>query len=92
MTVQVIADPPPANQLPEPPEDKLERGVPASVRRRLEPMRSSGWRSWAVAAWVVVIAAILRFVKLGFPPQLVFDEVYYAPEGQDLLDFLLAGR
>ena len=44
------------------------------------------WRSWVVAAWVVAIAAILRFVKLGFPPELVFDELYYANEGQELLD------
>ena len=54
------------------------REVAASVRRRLEPIASDGWRSWAIAAWVVAIAAIPRFVKLGFPPSLVFDEVYYA--------------
>jgi dolichyl-phosphate-mannose--protein O-mannosyl transferase len=62
------------------------REVAASVRRRLEPIASDGWRSWLVAAWVVAIAAIPRFVKLGFPPSLVFDEVYYANEGQELLD------
>ena len=66
--------------------------VPAIVRRRLQPVASSGWRSWAVAAWVVVIAAILRFVKLGFPPQLVFDEIYYAREGQELLDHSVEWR
>jgi len=44
------------------------------------------WRSWLVALWVVAIAAILRFVKLSFPPSLVFDEVYYVNEGQELLD------
>ena len=44
------------------------------------------WRSWVVALWVVVIAAILRFVKLGFPPSIVFDEHYYVQEGQELLD------
>jgi dolichyl-phosphate-mannose-protein mannosyltransferase len=44
------------------------------------------WRSWVVALWVVVIAAILRFVKLGFPPSIVFDETYYVHEGQELLD------
>src|SRR5258706_1532687 len=60
--------------------------VPASVRRRLEPVRSRDWWSWAAALWVVAIAAILRFVTLSFPPTLVFDEVYYATEGQQLLD------
>ena len=44
------------------------------------------WRSWAATAWVVAIAAILRFVNLGFPPGIVFDETYYAAEGQELLD------
>ena len=33
-----------------------------------------------------MIAAILRFVNLGYPSGLVFDEVYYATEGQELLD------
>jgi dolichyl-phosphate-mannose--protein O-mannosyl transferase len=49
-------------------------------------MPAGDWRSWVVALWVVAIAAILRFVKLGFPPSLAFDEVYYVHEGQELLD------
>ncbi|HEY7222152.1 MAG TPA: phospholipid carrier-dependent glycosyltransferase [Micromonosporaceae bacterium] len=60
--------------------------IPAAIRRRLEPMAGGGWRAWSVAAWVVLIASALRFVKLGFPPSLVFDEVYYAREGQQMLD------
>jgi dolichyl-phosphate-mannose--protein O-mannosyl transferase len=56
------------------------------VRRRLEPVKSRDWWSWAGAGWVVLIAGILRFVKLSYPPSLVFDEVYYATEGQELLD------
>jgi len=60
--------------------------IPADLRRRLEPMPARDWRSWVVALWVVAIAAILRFVKLGFPPELAFDEVYYVHEGQELLD------
>ncbi len=44
------------------------------------------WKSWAVAGWVAAIAAVLRFVNLHLPPGLVFDEVYYATEGQELLD------
>ncbi|MBX6723746.1 MAG: hypothetical protein IRY92_11025, partial [Dactylosporangium sp.] len=42
--------------------------APPDLRRRLEPLPAWEWRSWVVALWVVVIAAILRFVKLGFPP------------------------
>jgi dolichyl-phosphate-mannose-protein mannosyltransferase len=60
--------------------------VPDSVRRRLEALPVWTWQSWAIAAWVAVIAAILRFVHLGLPNSLVFDEVYYANEGQQLLD------
>jgi dolichyl-phosphate-mannose-protein mannosyltransferase len=65
-----------------------ERGhrVPESVRRRLESMPAWDWRSWVGAAWVVAIAAMLRFVNLSLPRGLVFDEVYYATEGQELLD------
>ena len=35
---------------------------------------------------VTLIAAILRFVNLGYPSGYVFDEVYYAIEGQELLE------
>ena len=59
--------------------------VPSHLRRRLEPMRAWDWPSWGATALIVLIAALLRFVRLGFPPSLVFDEVYYATEGQELL-------
>jgi dolichyl-phosphate-mannose--protein O-mannosyl transferase len=61
-------------------------GVSDSIRRRLETMPPWQWQSWAAAAWVVAIAAVLRFVNLGLPRGMVFDEVYYATEGQELLD------
>jgi dolichyl-phosphate-mannose-protein mannosyltransferase len=38
-------------------------------------MPARGWRSWVAAAWVVAIAAILRFVNLGLPDKLIFAEV-----------------
>jgi dolichyl-phosphate-mannose-protein mannosyltransferase len=47
-------------------------------------MPAGGWRSWAAAGLVVAIAAILRFVNLGLPDRLIFDEVYYATEGAEL--------
>ena len=87
MSVEVIADPGTGPEpAPRPATSQVADRVPASVRRRLESVRSRDWRSWAVAAWVVAIAALLRFVKLPFPHSLVFDEVYYANEGQELLD------
>jgi dolichyl-phosphate-mannose--protein O-mannosyl transferase len=59
---------------------------PGELRRRLATVGRDTWKSWAACGWVVVIAAILRFVNLGLPNSLVFDEVYYANEGQQLLD------
>ena len=69
---------------PEPPARRFE--VPEAVRRRLESVPAWEWRSWAVAGVVTLIAAILRFVNLGHPTGYVFDEVYYAIEGQELLE------
>src|SRR5258705_5735262 len=60
--------------------------VPDVVRKRLESMPAWTWSSWAAAMWVTAIAAILRLIILGEPNKLVFDEVYYAQEGQQLLD------
>ena len=61
-------------------------GISESIRRRLTAVPFGDWRTWAATGWVVAIAAILRFVNLGLPPGLVFDEVYYATEGAELLD------
>jgi dolichyl-phosphate-mannose-protein mannosyltransferase len=59
--------------------------VPENIRRRLTSVAAWEWQSWAAAGWVVAIAAILRFVNLSLPRGLVFDEVYYANEGAELL-------
>jgi len=60
--------------------------VPEAVRRRLSPrVPSWDWLSWAATAWVVGIAALLRLVGLGFPGTKIFDEVYYATEGAEML-------
>jgi dolichyl-phosphate-mannose--protein O-mannosyl transferase len=85
--VEVIEERAPASE-PEPPRSS----VPDSVRRRLSAVPSGGTLAWAAAAVVVAIAAILRFVNLGFPSGLVFDEVYYATEGQELLDYSVEWR
>ncbi len=84
MSVQVSAEP----QADDPPEERepAPAEIHESIRRRLEPMPAWTWRSWGAALWVVAIAAILRFVNLGLPRGVIFDEVYYATEGQELLD------
>ncbi len=60
--------------------------VPDVQRRRLVPNLPDGWVGWAVTAWVTVIAALTRFYHYGTPPGILFDELYYATEGQELLD------
>ena len=60
--------------------------VPAVIRRRLVPFEAARdpW-SWAATGFVVLIAAVLRFVNLGFPPGKIFDETYYAKDAYGLL-------
>jgi dolichyl-phosphate-mannose--protein O-mannosyl transferase len=60
--------------------------IPTTVRRRLAPFeaRLDPW-SWAATAFVVLIAAVVRFVNLGHPPGKIFDEVYYARDAYGLL-------
>ena len=86
VSVGVSTDERPAADPDEPADPDAAEPVPDSVRRRLTPVPGGTWQTWVAAAWVVVIAAILRFVNLGLPNSLVFDEVYYANEGQQLLD------
>ncbi len=43
--------------------------------------------SWLLALLVTAIAFVIRFVKLGRPKNLVFDETYYAKDAYSLLRF-----
>ncbi|KXK59642.1 glycosyl transferase [Micromonospora rosaria] len=62
-------------------------GVPAIVRRRLATVETRlDAYSWLATAVVVTIAAILRLVGLTYPKGKIFDEVYYAREGWQLVD------
>jgi dolichyl-phosphate-mannose-protein mannosyltransferase len=64
----------------------VKRDVPAIVRRRLDPkMPDDTVLSWVGTLLVTVIAGVLRFMNLGHPPGKIFDEIYYATEGHDLL-------
>ncbi len=60
--------------------------VPELTRRRLAPdLPSDGWLSWLGTGLVTLIAAILHLVGLHKPKGMIFDEIYYATEGDDLL-------
>ncbi|HEU0237989.1 MAG TPA: phospholipid carrier-dependent glycosyltransferase [Micromonosporaceae bacterium] len=59
--------------------------VPEIVRRRLAPRLPDDSRfSWIGTAVVVAIAGLIRLVGLSHPPGKIFDEIYYATEGNDL--------
>ncbi|WP_375164824.1 dolichyl-phosphate-mannose--protein mannosyltransferase [Arthrobacter sp.] len=59
------------------------------LRRRLlgEPVRFGLW-GWLLPVLVALIGGVLRFVRLGEPDTLVFDETYYV---KDAYSFLLSG-
>ncbi len=68
---------------------KGDRAVarPAARRRLYAPMPSSGWRGWWGPLAVTLLAGILRFVDLGRPDAIVFDETYYVKDALGLLRF-----
>ncbi|MFC3994791.1 dolichyl-phosphate-mannose--protein mannosyltransferase [Nocardiopsis sediminis] len=51
----------------------------ASVRDRLvPPTPGPAWAGWLGAVLVAAFAGVLRFIRLGSPPEIYFDETYYA--------------
>ena len=64
-----------------------DRGV-NSIRDRLyPPFATSGWQGWIAPLFLGLIAGIIRFVHLGRPNSVVFDETYYAKDAWALLRF-----
>ena len=69
------------------PTDPAGGGIPAAVRRRLTTVETRlDGRSWLATAFVVAIAAIIRFANLSHPPGKIFDEIYYARDAWGLVD------
>jgi dolichyl-phosphate-mannose--protein O-mannosyl transferase len=69
-----------------PPDPASSPRVPDIIRRRLAPgLPADGWQSWIGTGVVVLVGAIIRLVGLSKPPGKIFDEIYYATEGHDLL-------
>jgi hypothetical protein len=87
-----IDERPPAEPDPTPDEAKSRPRIPDSIRRRLTPMPAWDLGSWAAAGLIMSIAAILRFAKLGFPSEKIFDELYYATEGREMLQYWVEWR
>lgn len=57
------------------------------VRRLAPPMPADTARAWIATLMLVLAAAIIRLVNLGFPQRLVFDEAYYVPEAEQILRY-----
>src|SRR5882724_11422413 len=77
-----------ADALPTPIEalDPAVEAVPAIVRRRLAPAMPQDRLFAAIGtAVIVLIGGLLRLIGLGHPPGKIFDEIYYATEGDDLI-------
>ncbi|WP_101788118.1 dolichyl-phosphate-mannose--protein mannosyltransferase [Nonomuraea indica] len=61
-----------------------------SVRDRLvPPMRGSELWGWLGPLLVMVFGGVLRFVNLGHPRAVVFDETYYAKDAFSLITWLV---
>ncbi|HUR03487.1 MAG TPA: phospholipid carrier-dependent glycosyltransferase [Nonomuraea sp.] len=61
-----------------------------SIRDRLvPPMRGSVLWGWLGPLLVTVFGGVLRFMGLGHPNAVVFDETYYAKDGYSLITWLV---
>jgi dolichyl-phosphate-mannose-protein mannosyltransferase len=65
--------------------------VSDALRRRLATVPSDPL-SWLATSVVVVIAAALRLIGLSWPPDKIFDEIYYATEAHELLRYKVEWR
>lgn len=60
---------------------------PAARPRLHRPLPSTGLRGWIGPLLVTALAAVLRFVHLGRPDDIIFDETYYVKDALGLLRF-----
>lgn len=61
--------------------------VPSLRDHLVVPMPTDRLAGWLWPLAVTVLAGILRFWRLGQPPQIVFDETYYVKDAYSLLQF-----
>jgi dolichyl-phosphate-mannose-protein mannosyltransferase len=59
--------------------------VPETIRRRLARPIAPDPNSWIPTSVIVFVAALLRLYNLRWPPDKIFDETYYANEGNSML-------
>ncbi len=90
MTSVVLTDtehPEPGDVDPDGPSGSgaTRRPVPDIIRRRLARPAWPDATFWIAALFVTAIGGALRLMHLAHPKELIFDELYYANEAQDLL-------
>ncbi|MFC7326673.1 dolichyl-phosphate-mannose--protein mannosyltransferase [Marinactinospora rubrisoli] len=65
-----------------------ESAAASTMRARLAPpMPRPAWIGWLGALLVAVFAGALRFIRLGEPAEIYFDETYYAKDAFALRTF-----
>ncbi|MEU4836585.1 phospholipid carrier-dependent glycosyltransferase, partial [Streptosporangium sp. NPDC023615] len=76
------------NQASDQPESQPGGGLTLSLRDRLVPPMPDGalW-GWLGPLLVTAFGAVLRFVNLGHPRTIMFDETYYAKDAWALMTF-----
>jgi dolichyl-phosphate-mannose-protein mannosyltransferase len=72
-----------------PPRVLPERPInpPTTIERLRVEMPTDRVNGWIVTLIIGAIAFVTRFVNLGYPNKLVFDETYYAKDAYSLLKF-----
>jgi dolichyl-phosphate-mannose-protein mannosyltransferase len=58
---------------------------PSRLTRLRVPMPADATMSWVYTGVITVIAATFRLWGVGFPPEKVFDEIYYATHANEML-------
>jgi dolichyl-phosphate-mannose-protein mannosyltransferase len=60
---------------------------PSTIERLRVSMPTDRTSGWVVTLIIGAIAFVIRYVNLGYPNKLVFDETYYAKDAYSLLKF-----
>ncbi|HEU4676734.1 MAG TPA: phospholipid carrier-dependent glycosyltransferase [Motilibacteraceae bacterium] len=66
---------------------RATRAAAGARARLLTPMPADGVWGWLGPLLVAVLAGVLRFWRLGVPANKIFDEIYYATEGNSMLHY-----
>ncbi len=70
---------------PSPGDPDQPQAPPSRLDRLRMPMPADPVLSWVSAGVITLVAAVLRLWGIGFPAEKVFDELYYATEGGEML-------